>query len=55
MVVELDHPLAGRLRALGPVVKLSDTPARISRPAPRFGEHTDEVLRELGIGGEAVA
>jgi formyl-CoA transferase len=55
MVVELDHPLAGHLKALGPVVKLSETPARIGRPAPRFGEHTDEVLRELGFGDEGVA
>lgn len=49
MVVEIEHPRLGTLRALGPVVKLSDTPARISVVAPDLGQHTDEVLLELGL------
>ena len=48
MVQEMDHPQAGRIRVLGPAVKLSATPARLSRPSPRLGEHTAEVLREIG-------
>jgi crotonobetainyl-CoA:carnitine CoA-transferase CaiB-like acyl-CoA transferase len=50
MVVELDHPRAGRTRALGLPVKLSATPGRVRRPAPTFGQHTREVLGEFGFG-----
>jgi crotonobetainyl-CoA:carnitine CoA-transferase CaiB-like acyl-CoA transferase len=49
MVVELDHPLAGRTRALGLPIKLSSTPGGVKRPAPTFGQHTREVLAEFGF------
>src|SRR5262245_33553681 len=49
MVVELDHPRAGRTRALGLPVKLSATPGGVRRPAPTFGQHTREVLGEFGF------
>ena len=48
MVQQLDHPVGGRINQLGPPVKLSATPARVRRPAPTFGQHTAEVLGELG-------
>jgi len=48
MVQEMDHPVGGRIRVLGPAVKLSETPARLSRPAPLYGEHSAEILREIG-------
>ena len=48
MVVDLDHPDAGRTHALGCPVHFSKTPARIDRAAPRLGEHTREVLRGYG-------
>ena len=48
MVQEIDHPVGGRIKQIGPAVKCSATPARIRRPAPRLGEHTAEVLAELG-------
>ncbi len=48
MVQEIDHPVGGRIRMLGPAAKLSETPARCSRPSPLYGEHTAEVLHEIG-------
>ena len=48
MVVEVDHPTLGRIRALGSPIKLSETPVAVRRRAPLLGEHTVEVLREAG-------
>ena len=48
MVVDLEHPVAGPTRALGPPIKLSATPTHVARHAPSLGEHTREVLREHG-------
>jgi crotonobetainyl-CoA:carnitine CoA-transferase CaiB-like acyl-CoA transferase len=50
MVVELEHPKAGRTRAIGLPIKLSATPGKVARPAPLFGQHTREVLTEFGFG-----
>jgi crotonobetainyl-CoA:carnitine CoA-transferase CaiB-like acyl-CoA transferase len=49
MVVELEHPRAGRTRALGLPIKLSASPGAVARPAPTFGQHTREVLGEFGF------
>lgn len=54
MVVPLDHPKAGRTHAIGLPVKLSATPGGIRRPAPLLGEHTREVLSEVGLTGEEI-
>jgi crotonobetainyl-CoA:carnitine CoA-transferase CaiB-like acyl-CoA transferase len=54
MVVELDHPRAGRTRALGLPVKLSRTPGKVARPAPTFGQHTREVLAEFGFSAAEI-
>ncbi len=49
MVVELDHPVAGRTKALGLPVKFGDTPGKVVAPAPVLGQHTREVLLEHGF------
>ena len=54
MMVDVEHPTAGKTRAIGIPVKLSETPGSIRRPAPTLGEHTDEILRDLGHSPEAI-
>ena len=54
MVVETTHPTLGRLRTLGTPIKMSRTPLTPGRPAPLFGQHTDEVLEEAGYTGEQI-
>ena len=49
MMVEMEHPVEGTVRGLGVPFKLSETPAEIRRAAPLLGEHTGEVLREIGL------
>ena len=53
MVVEVDHPKAGRVSAIGHPVKFSETPGAVTRAAPLLGQHTRAVLTDLGYtGGE---
>ncbi len=49
MVIEVDHPGHGPVRMLGFPVKLSDTPCTVRYPAPRHGEHTQEIISEWEI------
>jgi crotonobetainyl-CoA:carnitine CoA-transferase CaiB-like acyl-CoA transferase len=50
-LVEHAHPIAGRVKSVGPPVRMSETPGAIRMPAPLLGEHTSRVLRErLGLG-----
>ncbi len=46
MIVDLEHPVAGKLQVPGVVVKLSETPGKILIPAPMLGQHTYELLKE---------
>ncbi len=48
-VMEIDHPVEGRIKAIGFPVKLSETKQRVRLPPPLLGEHNDEILAELGI------
>jgi crotonobetainyl-CoA:carnitine CoA-transferase CaiB-like acyl-CoA transferase len=50
MIVESEHPVAGKVQVIGVPVKLSETPGSVREPAPLLGQHTDEVLHEyLGM------
>lgn len=54
MVVEMETP-AGTMVMPNSPIKLSATPPSLRTPPPRFGEHTDEVLAELGFGAGEIA
>jgi formyl-CoA transferase len=53
-VVEVDHPTRGKYLTVGNPIKMSDSPTEVTR-SPLLGEHTDEVLAQLGFGHDEVA
>jgi crotonobetainyl-CoA:carnitine CoA-transferase CaiB-like acyl-CoA transferase len=55
MVVEVAHPVHGRVTQFGVAIKLSETPGTIRQAAPTAGEHTEAVLADLGLGAEDIA
>jgi alpha-methylacyl-CoA racemase len=50
MIVDVEHPTHGRVRQVGVAIKLSDTPGSIRTAAPLANEHTEAVLKDLGLG-----
>ena len=55
LIQSYDHPLAGTVQVVGPAINLSETPSRITRPAPMIGEHGAEILAEYGIEADEIA
>jgi formyl-CoA transferase len=51
----VEHPSLGHIEVVGQAVTLSRTPSAIRTPTPERGQHTDEVLRELGYDQAAIA
>lgn len=55
MIVEVEHPIIGNMRMVGSPMKMHGTPPSVRRPAPTLGQHTLEVLAELGYDANAIA
>src|SRR5712691_5525803 len=54
MVVDVEHPKFGTVRQFGVAIKLSETPGTVRSAAPVSGEHTEDVLRSLGLSREEI-
>ena len=54
MVTEVPHARLGPVKTIGLPVKFSETPGRVERGAPVFGQHTREVLEQLGYGAAEI-
>jgi crotonobetainyl-CoA:carnitine CoA-transferase CaiB-like acyl-CoA transferase len=55
IIQEVEHSSLGTIKQVGPALTLSETPASISGPPPRLGEHSEEVLREFGFAAAEIA
>lgn len=52
MILEYEHPVAGAMKTLGFPAKYSETPGKLTRPAPLLGQHNEEILLETGYTKE---
>jgi len=55
IVIETDHPGAGRLRQARPAARFSETPVELNRGGPTLGEHTEQALAEIGYTPNEIA
>jgi crotonobetainyl-CoA:carnitine CoA-transferase CaiB-like acyl-CoA transferase len=54
MVVEMDHPSAGKIKQIGTPFKLATSKTKLTTPPPELSEHTEMVLSELGYSGAEI-
>lgn len=54
IIMEMPHPILGSTRQVGPIVKLSKSPLQVRNWSTRFGQHTEEMLRELGYDSSRI-
>jgi crotonobetainyl-CoA:carnitine CoA-transferase CaiB-like acyl-CoA transferase len=54
VITSYEHPKVGRVKVIGPAVRMSGTPPKIERPAPMIGQHTEEILREYGVDRKTI-
>jgi crotonobetainyl-CoA:carnitine CoA-transferase CaiB-like acyl-CoA transferase len=52
---EIEHPKAGKIKVTNIPFRMSATPGAINRPSPLIGEHSKEILREIGVTDDQIA
>ena len=55
LAVRLEHPVAGPITMVGPLVQMSETPVRARTPPPTLGQHNEEILGEVGYSSQQIA
>ncbi len=54
LVVEFEHPAAGQVAMVGPVIQMAKTPTSVRRAPPTLGQHNEEILSEFGYSSEEI-
>ncbi len=54
MFIEMEHPVAGKVKITNNAIKMSGTPSDLRIPSPLLGQHNEEILTQLGYSGEEI-